>query len=120
MIQEIKLDFAYVEQVFDSEKEYVHFLMLMHAEFQEAIGRICQSIREQNLYALRKTLHNVDAHLQMLCAEDVRHLLSQIKAKMAGPPLSQMDKQQMQEQVEGCFQKLLEHLTLRIRKENQS
>jgi len=118
MIQEFKLDFAYVEQVFDSEKEYVHFLMLMHAEFQEAIGRICQSIRDQNLYALRKTLHNVDAHLQMLCAEDVRSLLSQVKASLAGPPLTQDQQQQMQEQVQLCFQKLLHHLSLRIQQEH--
>jgi len=118
MIQEFKLDFAYVEQVFESEKEYVHFLMLMHAEFQEAVGRICQSIREQNLYALRKTLHNVDAHLQMLCAEDVRNLLAQVKANLAGPPLAQEQKQQMQEEVQGLFEKLLQGLSSKIRQDH--
>lgn len=116
MIKEVKLDFEYVGQVFESEREYIHFLMLMHAEFNEATERICHSIREQNLYMLRKTLHNVDAHLQMLSAEEVRNFLSQLKATLAGEPLSRPQKHEMENETRILFNLLLQSLSAQMQK----
>ena len=116
MIKEVKLDFEYVDRVFESETEYIHFLMLMHAEFNEAVERICHSIREQNLYTLRKTLHNVDAHLQMLAAEEVRSFLSQLKASLAGEALSRSHKHEMEQETQILFNSLLQSLSAQIQK----
>ena len=116
MIKEVKLDFDYVGQVFESQTEYVHFLMLMHTEFDEAVERICHSIREQNLYTLRKTLHNVDAHLQMLSAEEVRSFLSQLRASLASKPLSRPQKREMEQETRILFNLLLQSLSAQIQK----
>jgi hypothetical protein len=115
MIREIKLSFAYVEEVFESNEECVHFLMLMHAEFQEAVDRISLSIQSQDVYTLRKTLHNVGAHLEMLRASEVQQMLQNIKDRLSDQQLCEAEKRQMIAKVEQYFNRLLVYISERIR-----
>ncbi len=116
MTEEVKVDLAYVEEIFESREERIHFLMLMHAEFQEAIEHICLSIHEQNLYKLRKTLHNVSTHLEMLGTEELQDYLQQVKDLVSGNLLSDSIKQEMTERVKCYFNALLKALSDEIGK----
>jgi len=116
MTEEVKVDLAYVEEIFESRTECVHFLLLVQAEFQEALGNICQSIQEQNLYSLRKTLHNVDTHLEMIGATEVQDFLRQVKSKVAGLELNSKQKQDLAQKTEGYFKALLHIISTEIQK----
>lgn len=115
MTEEVKVDFSYVEEVFESREERIHFLMLIHAEFQEYVGVICRSIQEQNLYSLRKTLHNVSTHLEMLGAYELQKFLQSIKNKVSGDLLDDRLKQEMSSEVERYFSQLLQILSAEIK-----
>lgn len=115
MTDEVKVDFAYVREIFESQEERTHFLMLMHAEFQEAIEHICFAIREENLYALRKTLHNVNTHLEMLGATELQSFLTDAKNGISGGQPDSIWKEDTAKKVKSYFNSLLLVLSREIK-----
>jgi len=107
MAEEVKVDLAYIEEVFESKNERIHFLMLVYAEFQEAAVLIKKAILEENLYTLRKTLHNVNTHLEMLDARQMLGFLHNVKDQVSAGPMQRDEKQALVNEVDTSFQALL-------------
>lgn len=118
MIQQQQLNFAFVEEIFEAKEEYIHFLLLMQAEFQEAMDSISRAICSKDLYALRKTLHNVEPHLKMLAATNLEATLAHIKSSLSTESLSEEVKKSLIQRVMYEFEELLTNLSENI-KENQ-
>ena len=107
MIKDFHIDFSYVEEVFGSEQDCYQFLMLMHAEFSAASYSFSEAILKQDVYAMRKIMHNVVAHLEMLKAQQLIVLLQRIKNQLA-EPLPENTKQELIEEVRLNFESLLQ------------
>jgi len=110
MTKELHIDFSYVEEVFDSEQDCRQFLMMMHAEFSEASGSVCDAILRQDIYTMRKIMHNVVAHLEMLRAQELILVLQRTKNQLAGSLLPDDVKRELIEEVQQNFERLLQLL----------
>ncbi len=111
MRKEISINFTYIEEVFDSKEEFRHFILLMYAEFQEAVDVIVSAILKQDVYAFRKILHNVGTHLEMLRAEELKSMLELYKQQITDKDITEEEKKMMIANVRSDFAALLDLLS---------
>ncbi|WPP52802.1 hypothetical protein [Catalinimonas niigatensis] len=104
---DIKVDYTYVEEVFESQGEYKHFLQIMCFEFEEAIDKLVLSIEKQDIHSYRKTLHNVIPHLDMLRAYELSQFLEQLKPSVGNPVITQVEKEEMVTNLRLNFEKVV-------------
>ena len=104
---DIKVDYTYVEEVFESKDEYKHFLQIMCFEFEEAIDKLLHSIEKQDIHSFRKTLHNVIPHLDMLRAHELSQFLEQLKPLIGHSAMSSAEKEQIAKNLRLNFEKVI-------------
>lgn len=107
---DIKVDYTYVEEVFESKEEYKHFLQIMCFEFEEAIDKLVFSIEKQDIHSFRKTLHNVIPHLEMLRANELSQFLNQLKPMVGDAATTQAEKEQMVKNLKFNFEKVIQQV----------
>lgn len=107
---DIKVDYTYVEEVFESQDEYKHFLQIMCFEFEEAIDKLVLSIEKQDVHSFRKTLHNVIPHLDMLRAYELSQFLEQLKSSVGNPAITQIEKGEMAKNLRLNFEKVIQQV----------
>lgn len=92
---DIKVDYTYIEEVFESKDEYKHFLQIMCFEFEEAIDKLVSSIEKEDVQSFRKTLHNIVPHLEMLRAYELSQFLEQLKPLIGNSTILKTEREEM-------------------------
>jgi hypothetical protein len=107
---DIKVDYTYVEEVFESKDEYKHFLQIICFEFEEAIDKLVLSIEKQDIHSFRKTLHNVIPHLDMLRTHELSQFLEQLKPLIEHAVITPAEKEQITKNLRLNFGKVIQQV----------
>lgn len=110
---DIKVDYTYIEEVFESKDEYKHFLQIMCFEFEEAIDKLVLIIEKQDVHSFRKTLHNVIPHLEMLRANEFSQFLEQLKPLVGNPSVTASEREEMIINLRFNFERVVEQVKIK-------